>query len=279
MSRTRRDFSTISYFLSIAVIASRIKDSKHFYEDQDEENHETKSSNRGEDHGQPRGNEGDSTQDAKFPRFNDLPVEIWSMIWGIAASIPQIVHLDHPQLAYYSCWRVRSDRAIDDFGEDGMLPAFFDNQCEIDDDQFDRLVVIDAVRPERSLSAFRTLCPISFMLLACYESFAVASRVYIRAFGNLGVFLEVWANFESNFIYLDWGNEVSGWRYDIEDICNEYLQRIRYIVLFDSIGFIARSGYDCCKERLAEILVNFHISRLLFSAASLLSTRQRRRVI
>jgi hypothetical protein len=92
------------------------------------------------------------------------------------------------------------------------------------------------------------------VLLACCESFAVTSRFYTRAFGNLGVLPEIWVNFESDFIYLDWGDDGSGRRYDIEDISDEDLERIKHAVLYEKSEFIVRFGYESGEERLADVL-------------------------
>ena len=53
------------------------------------------------------------------------------------------------------------------------------------------------------LYGLKSESPVPGTLLACRESFKVASRIYCRAFGSLGAFPETWFNFSQDTLYLD----------------------------------------------------------------------------
>lgn len=57
------------------------------------------------------------------------------MIWQAALPGPRIIYFDYLLLEYHCYYRIRSDRAIDDFDEYGFL-ALFDNLTEIDNDTY-----------------------------------------------------------------------------------------------------------------------------------------------
>jgi hypothetical protein len=134
-----------------------------------------------------------------FTIFNELPKEIRLMIWEAALPGPRIVHVTQARLksSRFGRWRVRSDRLVEDKcfkteqdREDNYLWITDRHQRVKDrkkrrsrddedsgwDTDDDRLCEAYPGRPP-SCWGYRTHCPNPAMLLACRESYDVASKV------------------------------------------------------------------------------------------------------
>ncbi|KAF4627906.1 hypothetical protein G7Y89_g10242 [Cudoniella acicularis] len=181
-----------------------------------------------------------------FPRFAEFPLEIRRLIWKAALPDARIALLEYKSLDHYTCYRVRSDRSVGDLNHWG-IPSFF--EClEIDQETH-----CDSIN---ELVGFRSRCTPPAILFVCRESFEVASKFYSRAFGSLGSFPEVWFNFESDYLYLDWG-ESSGMSYSPEDIPTEEAHKVRNLVLFKDDPRLACQGFRSTEAWLAYVLLYF----------------------
>ncbi|KAF4633679.1 hypothetical protein G7Y89_g4421 [Cudoniella acicularis] len=176
-----------------------------------------------------------ASADSTFSRFNDLPLEIRTLIWK-AAIQPRIVHLESFFLPIYSCCRVRSDREVDELDKNG-IPTFFDYP-----EEYDLTLDKKFVEPNQC-EGFRTQCPPPSILSVCRESFGIASKFYTRAFGTLGALPPIWFNFESDILYVDWC-EISGetLQPEVVSICSDDLTQVRHLLL-DDTGWYGLSEY------------------------------------
>ena len=140
-------------------------------------------------------------KDAKgtFPQFKRFPLEIRLAIWE-ATIEPRIIHLKEYELARCSrmLHRVRSDiegpckclgrRVKHDFSHNFEGDFWMDRTMEI---------------RNPPLVGFKSESLIPPIMLACRESFGVASKAYTRTFGSLGALPETYFNFKLDTLYLD----------------------------------------------------------------------------
>lgn len=172
--------------------------------------------------------------------------EIRILIWEFASFERRVVHPRYERLVHYRCFRAWSDRSIDDY-ENG-IPTFFDR--DLDDKVFDESdrsgctdiseynennIYNDAVKEgkvgPKMLWGYKSTNPVPSVLLACHESFQVASRFYTRVFGSLGAFPEIWFNVKSDYMYLDWRTEMrSGSGRMLKKLAREETERLRHII-------------------------------------------------
>lgn len=187
----------------------------------------------------------DPAQLFSFPRFNDLPKELRLAIWEYAATVPRIVHLTKKTLRTDKdpdWWRyVRSDKSVDDeddFYDTFELPDFEISRINRDvacqrlltrDEDYNGSMTREEARrilhspprysyyvqplPPRPLHGFRSET-IPSVLLACQESFEVASKVYSRVFVSLGAFPQTYFNFQQDTLYLDSNSVLGHWSSD-----------------------------------------------------------------
>lgn len=182
------------------------------------------------------------------------------MIWKVAASVPRIVHLEYESLWFKPCYRVRSDRAIDALDEEGN-PAFFDSSSETTNEQPEPLGRRGGIHPRDRIKAFRTRSRIPSILLACHESYSVAAQCYTRAFGTLGASPEIWFNFDSDYLYVDWGG-IRDPSYTADDILPEELARVRNLIIHQGARHLISSnppyrGSYTTEDAMARLLIQF----------------------
>jgi hypothetical protein len=135
-------------------------------------------------------NTSNTTTSIEFPRekiftkFKDLPKEIRLLIWTFALPGPRVVYLKQYALAA-DVAMVRDIRAGNIVGTTS-LDGIKDDRGGLD-----------------SLWGFRSPTPIPALLLACHESFEVASRSYSRQFSALGAIPQTYFDFDRDILFID----------------------------------------------------------------------------
>jgi hypothetical protein len=100
------------------------------------------------------------------------------------------------------------------------------------------------------LTGLHSDCPIPSLLLACRESFSVASKVYTRSFSSLGALPQIYFNFQLDTLHID---HRSYCEYFCDDIfegildyfCLDELAKIENFSLHESILCYDQEEYLC----------------------------------
>jgi len=154
------------------------------------------------------------------------------MIWEAALPGPRIIHVETRDRQFYSCFRVRSDIAVDAL-DANQYPAFFNDDCEARDPDrlaFERVTFHSSRRRLEDRYRFATRAPPPVLLYVCHESFEIASKHHSRIFGTPYSPPEVYFNFKEDTLYLDW----SSWEihsYKPADFSWVELAAVRYLAI------------------------------------------------
>lgn len=85
------------------------------------------------------------------------------------------------------------------------------------------------------MMGFDTGVPIPSLLLACHESFRVASKVYTKSFSALGSIAQTYFNFELDTLYLDLRTEAAGVEAIVQDVlpymCQDELAKVEKLAI------------------------------------------------
>ncbi|KAH7370816.1 hypothetical protein BKA65DRAFT_590081 [Rhexocercosporidium sp. MPI-PUGE-AT-0058] len=218
-----------------------------------------------------------------FSRFSDLPFEIRLLIWG-ATIEPQIVHLRqrHVSECYHALESVSSNRPVADRCT-GRAPEKYQGcLCESHKDgprkEFDRM---DRIRGRPYLHhtmGFDTDVPIPGLLLACRESFQVASKVYTKSFSALGSIAQTYFNFKADTLYLDIHTEAPTAKSILQDVlpymCQDELAKVENLAVNRNLVTETMSG---CENYFACILYFFRNVKTVYlvSESKLVATEQK----
>ncbi len=178
---------------------------------------------------------GMSTPSTFFPRFAELPFEIRLEIWELAIE-PQVVHLRqrHISECHHAVHHVSSDRHVADRCT-GRVPQDYQGYVcnEREEGMAKEFARMDRVRGRPYLyrmMGFDTDVPLPSLLLACHESFQVASKVYKKSFSALGSFAQTYFNFKLDTLYLDLHTEAAGIEAIVQDVlpymCHDELAKV-----------------------------------------------------
>jgi hypothetical protein len=170
---------------------------------------------------------------SSFPKFNSLPPEIRNMIWEAALPGPRIIHVETRDRQFYSCFRVRSDIAVDAL-DANQYPAFFNDDCEARDPDrlaFERVTFHSSRRRLEDRYRFATRAPPPVLLYVCHESFEIASKHHSRVFGTAYSPPEVYFNFKKDTLYLDWSLSWPRNSYKLTDFSWVELAAVRYLAI------------------------------------------------
>jgi hypothetical protein len=184
---------------------------------------------------------------SSFPKFNSLPPEIRNLIWEAALPGPRLIHIEASYRAFYSCYRVRSDVAVDALNVDGF-PAFFDH---------DYGYRADDLREMQDDPHFTTRAPPPVLLYVCRESFEVASKHHPRVFGTAYSPPKVSFNFMTDTLYLDWDLPWFGGVFQPKDFSWVELAKVRYLTIECNESCARNFNFDSKEEFLAMVLSYF----------------------
>jgi hypothetical protein len=196
---------------------------------------------------------------SSFPNFNFLPTEIRLMIWEAALPDPRIIHIEARDREFYSCFRVRSDTAIDAL-DANQIPAFFQaKQSDKDRFAFELFSVFNDTRKAENYFRFITRAPPPVLLYVCRESFEVASRHHPRVFGTAYSPPTVSFNFQKDTLYLDWAFPGPSLRnpYELKDFSWVELAKVRYLAVECDEDYAEALGFENTEEFLAMVLGYF----------------------
>jgi len=169
-----------------------------------------------------------------FTLFPKLPKEVRLTIWESVPLDPRIVYLEwKPLKQYNSCTRVWSNKAIDngsgrsaffeaDEEEIGNISRYQDKGVQTTD---------DSDFASNIPRGFRSQAKLPGILLACKESFAVASKIYTRAFGTEHSSPQTWFNFEIDTLYLDLGITFTYRNSLLDALVEEDLHRVQKLYM------------------------------------------------
>ncbi|KAH7413369.1 hypothetical protein BKA64DRAFT_353177 [Cadophora sp. MPI-SDFR-AT-0126] len=175
-----------------------------------------------------------------FSRFRDLPFEIRLLIWEATVE-PQIVHLRqrHVSECYHAIQSVSSNRHVADRCSGKVSQKYQGCLCESHDvgyrKEFDRM---DRIRGRPYLHhtmGFDTDVPIPGLLLACRESYQVASKVYTKSFSALGSIAQTYFSFKTDTLYLDIHTEAPTAESILQDVlpymCQDELAKVEKLAI------------------------------------------------
>jgi hypothetical protein len=204
-----------------------------------------------------------------FPQFSKFPKEIRLMVWE-AAIEPRIVHVQARPLneCRHILRHVRSDKTVPDRCEEENPADLWAAQRQMslderveeyhkwmaldEEDEWELDARIEDIRERfQPLTGLCSDCPIPSLLLACRESFSVASKVYTRSFSSLGAVAQIYFNFELDTLHIDEDSYCEYFCDDVFDgildyICPDELAKIENLSLHESVveGF-DQEGYLC----------------------------------
>ncbi|KAG4440539.1 hypothetical protein IFR05_003955 [Cadophora sp. M221] len=194
-----------------------------------------------------------SSDEVSFSRFSDLPFEIRLLIWE-ATIEPQIVHLRqrHVSECYHAVESVSSNRHVADRCTGKPPEKYQGCLCESHKEgprkEFDRM---DRIRGRPFLHhtmGFDTDVPIPGLLLACQESFHVASKVYTRSFSALGSIAQTYFNFKTDTLYLDIHTEARTAESILQDVlpymCQDELAKVEKLAVNRNLLTETMSSYE-----------------------------------
>ncbi|KAL2066621.1 hypothetical protein VTL71DRAFT_2692 [Oculimacula yallundae] len=181
-----------------------------------------------------------SKMEHSFSRFSDLPTEIRLLIWE-ATIEPQIVHLRqrHVSECYHAIESVSSDRHVTDRCS-GTIPSNYQGRLcqsrqQANKKEFDRM---DRIRGRPWLHhtmGFDTDSPTPALLLACRESYYVASKIYTKSFSSLGSIAQTYFNFKTDTLYLDKHTETPTAESIVQDVlpymCQDELAKVEKLAV------------------------------------------------
>jgi len=182
-----------------------------------------------------------------FPQFKRFPLEIRLIIWE-AAIEPRVVHLQLRRLreCHHILRHVRSDLAIPDLcGPKAPLDVrLYTCSDFLDYDELDDYINDQRIREgrEHPLLGFTSDCSIPPVLLACHESFKIASRSYTPSFSSLGSWPQTYFNFKLDTLYVDWATGHSPYVDDVVDVlqsvaASDEFAKIERLAVNDEIPF------------------------------------------
>jgi hypothetical protein len=155
-----------------------------------------------------------------FPQFSKFPKEIRLMVWE-AAIEPRIVHVQARRVneCPHILRHVRSDKTVPDrCDEHPTDPWAAHQQMSLnerveeyqkwmaldEEDEWELDARIEDIRDRMEpLTGLRSDCPIPSLLLACRESFSIASKVYTRSFSSFGALPQIYFNFQLDTLHID----------------------------------------------------------------------------
>ncbi|KAK0122406.1 hypothetical protein ONS95_010645 [Cadophora gregata] len=175
-----------------------------------------------------------------FSRFRDLPFEIRLLIWE-ATIEPQIVHLRqrHVSECYHAVQSVSSNRLVTDRCSGKANQKFRGCLCESHHEEsrteFDRMDRIRGRPYLHHMMGFDTDVPTPSLLLACRESYQVASKVYTKSFSALGSIAQTYFNFKTDTLYLDVQTETPTTESILQDVlpymCQDELAEVENLAV------------------------------------------------
>lgn len=142
-----------------------------------------------------------------FHRFPELPFELRCLIWELTIE-PRVVQLRqrHVFECYCAVQSVPSNRSVS-----GKHP---DCACESPQDAARKSHGrIDRIRGRPygyHLMGFTAESRLPSVLLACHESYSIASRAYTKSFSALGAIAQTWIGFKLDTLYLEKRSEAPG---------------------------------------------------------------------
>lgn len=210
------------------------------------------------------------TDEPLFSRFRDLPFELRLLIWE-ATIEPQIVHLRqrHVSECYHAVQSVPSNRHVADRCSGKVSQKYQGCLCESHYEgyrkEFDRIDRIRGRPYAHHTMGFDTDVPIPGLLLACRESYQVASKVYTKSFSALGSIAQTYFNFKTDTLYLDIHTEAPTAESILQDVlpymCQDELASVEKLAINRNLLTETMGSYE---NYLACILYYFKNVKTVF---------------
>ncbi|KAI9053853.1 hypothetical protein LZ554_002800 [Drepanopeziza brunnea f. sp. 'monogermtubi'] len=204
-----------------------------------------------------------SNDERSFHRFADLPFELRLSIWE-ATTEPQVVHLRQSQVfeCYHAVESVSSNRHVSNRCTSSATGSHQGRICEdLQGGAKKAYKMMDRFRGRPygyHMTGFHTDNPVPSLLLACYESYQVASKLYTKSFSALGSIAQTWFNFKVDTLYLDLNSEAAGTETLVQDVlpylCQDELAKVQRVAINHDLVSEAMGNYE---NYLACILVFF----------------------